>query len=110
MVNTQSKIADVYEANMKGVRALESKGLIDTVEEMQERGPWITVKGLVATVTMIDLFLERKLDTKQKPASKRRRLLSFIASGRPRVGGEPGVGAHNLGLRPDMIQSQIGPK
>ena len=66
-VNTQSEIADVYEANLKGVRALESKGLIDTVEEMQERGPWITVKGFVTTVTMIDLFLEGKLDTKQNP-------------------------------------------
>ena len=66
-VNTQSEIADVNEANLKGVRALELKGLIDTVEEMQERRPWITVKGFVTTVTMIDLFLEGKLDTKQNP-------------------------------------------
>ena len=52
---------------MRGVRALDSKGLIDTIEGMQEQGPWITVKGLVATVTMIDLFLEGKLDSKQNP-------------------------------------------
>jgi hypothetical protein len=31
-----------------GVRALDSKGLVDTVEEMQEQGSWITVKGLAS--------------------------------------------------------------
>jgi hypothetical protein len=45
-------IADVNEANTNGVRALDSKGLVDTVETMQEQGPWITTKGLVVTVTM----------------------------------------------------------
>jgi hypothetical protein len=38
MVNTESNIADVNEANINGVRALDSKGLVDTVEEMQEQG------------------------------------------------------------------------
>ena len=38
-VNTQSKIADVNEANINGVLALDSKGLVNTVEEMQEQGP-----------------------------------------------------------------------
>jgi hypothetical protein len=28
------------------------KGLVDIIEEMQEQGPWITVKGLDITVTM----------------------------------------------------------
>jgi hypothetical protein len=52
MVNTQSNVADVIEANSSGVRALDSKELVDTVEEIQEQGPWITVKGLVAIVTI----------------------------------------------------------
>ena len=38
------------EANQRGVQELDSKGLIDTVEEIKN-GPWITVKLLVATVT-----------------------------------------------------------
>ena len=54
------KLQICIEANQIGVQALESKGLINTVEEMQEQGPWITVKGLVATVTMIDLSFMRK--------------------------------------------------
>jgi hypothetical protein len=37
IVNTQSNIADVNEANINGVRALHSKGLVDTVDEMQEQ-------------------------------------------------------------------------
>jgi hypothetical protein len=52
IVNTQSNIADVNEANINGVRALDLKGLVDTVEKMQEQGPWITAKGLGVTVTM----------------------------------------------------------
>jgi hypothetical protein len=52
MVNTQSNIADVNEANINGVQALDSKGLVDTVEKMQEPRPWITAKGLDVTVTM----------------------------------------------------------
>ena len=39
-VNTQSKIAYVYEAKIKvGVQELDSKGLIDTVEEIKNGGP-----------------------------------------------------------------------
>jgi hypothetical protein len=53
MVNTQLDIADVIEANINGVRVLYSKGLVDTIEEMQEQGPWITAKGLGVTITMI---------------------------------------------------------
>jgi hypothetical protein len=52
MVNTQSNIVDVNEANINGVRAFDLKGLVDTVEEMQEQGPWITAKGLGVIVTM----------------------------------------------------------
>jgi hypothetical protein len=52
MVNTQSNIEDVNEANINGVWALDLKGLVDTVEKMQELGPWITVKGLGVTVIM----------------------------------------------------------
>jgi hypothetical protein len=53
MVNTQSNIVDVNEVNINGVRAFDSKGLVDTVQEMQEQGPWITAKGLgVIIVTM----------------------------------------------------------
>jgi hypothetical protein len=52
IVNTQSNIADVNEVNINGVRALDSKGLVDTFEKMQEQGPWITAKGLGVTVTM----------------------------------------------------------
>ena len=45
----------------RGVQELDSKGLIDTVEEIKNGGPWITVKGLVATVTTNQsLFLEGK--------------------------------------------------
>jgi hypothetical protein len=53
MVNTQLDIADVIEANINGVRVLYSKGLVDTIEEMQEQGPWITAKGFGVTITMI---------------------------------------------------------
>jgi hypothetical protein len=35
-VNAQFEITDVYEANMRGVPALDSKGLVNIVEEMQE--------------------------------------------------------------------------
>jgi hypothetical protein len=36
MINTQSEIADVYEAKIKvGVQELDSKGLIYTVEEIK---------------------------------------------------------------------------
>jgi hypothetical protein len=52
MVNTQSNIASVNEANINRVRALVSKELVDTVEKMQKQGPWITAKGLGVTVTM----------------------------------------------------------
>jgi hypothetical protein len=52
MVNTQTNIADVNEANITGVRALDSTGLVNIVEKMQEQGPWITAKGLGVTVTM----------------------------------------------------------
>jgi hypothetical protein len=38
IVNTQSNIAYVNEVNISGVRALSSKGLADTVKEMQEQG------------------------------------------------------------------------
>ena len=39
-INTQSEIADVYEAKIKvGVQELDSKGLIDTVEEIKNGGP-----------------------------------------------------------------------
>ena len=40
------------EANQIGVQELDSKGLVNIVEEIKNGGPWITVKGLVATVTM----------------------------------------------------------
>jgi hypothetical protein len=52
MVSTQSNIADVNESNINGVQTLDSEGLVDTVEKMQEQGPWITTKGLGVTVTM----------------------------------------------------------
>jgi hypothetical protein len=77
MVNTQSNIADVNEANINGVRALDSKGLVDTVEKMQEQGPWITAKGLGVTITMHHKRLNFKNFNKTKPKSKQRRLLSF---------------------------------
>ena len=38
-VNTQSDIANMNEANQRGVRELNFKGLIDTVEEMKNGGP-----------------------------------------------------------------------
>ena len=39
-INMQSEIADVYEAKIKvGVQELDSKGLIDTVEEIKNGGP-----------------------------------------------------------------------
>ena len=38
-VNTQSDIADMNEANQRGVRELDSKGLIGTVEEIKNGGP-----------------------------------------------------------------------
>ena len=39
-INTQSEIANVYEAKIKvGVQELDSKGLIDTVEEIKNGGP-----------------------------------------------------------------------
>ena len=39
-INTQSEIADVYEAKIKvGGQELNSKGLIDTVEEIKNGGP-----------------------------------------------------------------------
>ena len=34
----------------------------------------------------------------------------FILKGLTRVGGNQGGGDHNLGLRTDMIQGQVGPK
>jgi hypothetical protein len=52
MINTQLNIVDVNEVNINGVRALDSKGLVDIVGEMQEQGPWITAKGLGVTVIM----------------------------------------------------------
>jgi hypothetical protein len=75
MVNTQLNIADVNEANTNGVRALDSKGLVDTVETMQEQGPWITTKGLGVTVTTNHESFQNFNET--KPKSKRRLLLSF---------------------------------
>ena len=39
-INTQSEITDVYEAKIKvGVQKLDSKGIIDTVEEIKNGGP-----------------------------------------------------------------------
>ena len=38
-VNTQSDIAKMNEANQRGVRELDSKGLINTVEEIKNGGP-----------------------------------------------------------------------
>ena len=38
-VNTQSDIANMNEANQIGVRELDSKVLIDTVEEIKNGGP-----------------------------------------------------------------------
>ena len=35
----QSDIANMNEANQRGVRELDSKGLIDTVEEIKNGGP-----------------------------------------------------------------------
>jgi hypothetical protein len=52
IVNTQSNIADVNEANISGVRAFSLKGLVNIVKEMQEQRSWITTKGLGITVTM----------------------------------------------------------
>jgi hypothetical protein len=43
-VHTQSNIADVIEVNISGVRALDSKGIVDTVEKMQEQEPCIAGK------------------------------------------------------------------
>jgi hypothetical protein len=58
MVNTQSQIVAVNEANINGVRALDSKGLI----EMQEQGTQIIVKR-TSTVTMNgSQFRLRKLE------------------------------------------------
>jgi hypothetical protein len=47
MVNMQSNIADVNEANINGVRALHSKELVDTVEDMKNRGLGSQQKDLV---------------------------------------------------------------
>ena len=38
-VNTQSDIANMNEANQRGVQELDSKGLIDTVEKIKNGGP-----------------------------------------------------------------------
>ena len=38
-VNTQSDIANMNEVNQRGVREFDSKGLIDTVEEIKNGGP-----------------------------------------------------------------------
>ena len=38
-VNTQSDIANMNEVNQRGIRELDSKGLIDTVEEIKNGGP-----------------------------------------------------------------------
>ena len=38
-VNTQSDIANMNEANQRGIRELDSKGLIDIVEEIKNGGP-----------------------------------------------------------------------
>ena len=38
-VITQSDIANMNEANQKGVRELDSKGLINTTEEIKNGGP-----------------------------------------------------------------------
>ena len=60
-VNNASDIANMDEANQRGVQELDSKGLIDTVGGDQEQEHLITVKGLVATVTTNQsLFLEEK--------------------------------------------------
>ena len=38
-INMQSDIANMNEANQRGVRELDSKGLIDIVEEIKNGGP-----------------------------------------------------------------------
>ena len=38
-INTQSNITNINEANQRGVRELDSIGLIDTVEEIKNGGP-----------------------------------------------------------------------
>ena len=38
-INMQSDIANMNEANQKGVRELDSKGLINTAEEIKNGGP-----------------------------------------------------------------------
>ena len=38
-VNTQSDIANMNETNQRGVRELDSNGLIDIVEEIKNGGP-----------------------------------------------------------------------
>lgn len=53
-------------------------------------------------------FLNKKLELK-KPEFLKRQLLSLYQKERARVGGNQG-GTHNMGLRPDTIQSQRGPK
>ena len=45
-VNTQSDITNMNEANQRGVWELDSKGLIDTVEEIKNGGPGALLKDL----------------------------------------------------------------
>ena len=49
-VNTQSEIADMAEANQRGVQELDSKGLIDTVEEIKNGGPGSMYKDLLPQI------------------------------------------------------------
>ena len=51
----------------KGVQELDSKGLIDTVEEIKNGGPGSLYKDLSPQLQRINLSIARKTRTKQNP-------------------------------------------
>jgi hypothetical protein len=77
---------------------------------MKKNGPWFTAKDLDSTLAMKKVWSSMEITTYYtKPESKRWQLLSLNPEGRPRVEWWPG-GVLNLGLSPDTIHVQIGPK
>jgi len=86
------------------VRELGSKGLIVNNGGDQERGPWITVKGLVVNNYNESIkFHNGKLKlnkTQVLAAAAAWNMKVDVQRGRPRVGATRG-GVLNLGLRPN---------
>ena len=69
-VNTQSDIANMNEVNQRGIRELNSEGLIDTVEEIKNGVPDSQQKDLSSQLQRINLcFSKENTRTKQKPKS-----------------------------------------